>query len=53
MDKTDKQGIEFLEAGKKVSETFESAEQVFDLIALAVDGLVISPTGQGGCAWVG
>ncbi len=43
IEESQKDDIEFIEAGEDAAETFESAEEPLDLIALAIDGFVVLP----------
>ena len=40
---TEEEGVELLEAREDTAETFEPAEQTFDLVALFVNGLIVVP----------
>ena len=43
VEETQKDDVEFIEAREDAAEAFESAEEPFDLIALAVHGFVVLP----------
>lgn len=46
MDKGKKHHVEFLEAGEDAAEAFESSKEALDLVASAVHGAVVLPSGD-------
>lgn len=47
-EESEKNDVEFIEAGEDAAEAFESAEEPLHLVALAVHGLVVPPGLQAG-----
>ncbi|MBI2817199.1 MAG: hypothetical protein HYX72_09695 [Acidobacteria bacterium] len=43
MKESEEDDVEFIEAGEDAAEAFESAEEPFDLVALAVHSLIVLP----------
>jgi hypothetical protein len=46
VEESEKDDVEFIEAGEDAAEAFESAEEPLDLVALAVHGFVVLPGPQ-------